>query len=266
MARPRKQTADWFPHFSNEGGHTKFVLQSDFGNDGYAFWFKLLELLCRSDGHYFDSTLPGNMKYLIALAGVSGETVYAMLDTLAEMHNIDPDLWHLHEVIWCQKLVDNIASMYEKRTDGSPPKKPEFTESSEQKPAQPKQPETEEVTPPPSLQGANPARKNRTDPLNRKQRELFNRFWEIWPYKVSIGQAEKAWAKINPDEQLTNQIIEGVKRSIRYDKRFKDGYTPHPSTWLNSKGWEDNFEPRGEGNGFRPSTGFRRSADNGANS
>lgn len=44
MARPKKQTVDYFPHFV-KGGRTIFILENKFGNDGYAFWFKLLEIL-----------------------------------------------------------------------------------------------------------------------------------------------------------------------------------------------------------------------------
>ena len=44
MARPRKQTVDYFPHYC-KCGRTIFILENRFGNDGYAFWFKLLEIL-----------------------------------------------------------------------------------------------------------------------------------------------------------------------------------------------------------------------------
>ncbi len=49
MARPKKQTVDYFPHFV-KGGRTIFILENKFGNDGYAFWFKLLEILGESEG------------------------------------------------------------------------------------------------------------------------------------------------------------------------------------------------------------------------
>ena len=36
MARPKKQTVDYFPHFV-KGGRTIFILENKFGNDGYAY-------------------------------------------------------------------------------------------------------------------------------------------------------------------------------------------------------------------------------------
>jgi hypothetical protein len=49
MARPTKQTVDYFPHDCHHG-QTIYILEKRFGNDGYAFWFNLLELLGSSEG------------------------------------------------------------------------------------------------------------------------------------------------------------------------------------------------------------------------
>lgn len=121
MGRARKQTAEYFPHFAGES-RTKFVLESSWGNDGYAFWFKLLELLCQSDGHYYDCSRPADKMYLTAYAKVTEETADAILDVLAVRENIDPELWREHKIIWCQALVDNLAGMYAKRTTPMPQK------------------------------------------------------------------------------------------------------------------------------------------------
>ena len=73
MGRPTKQKADYFPHFVT-GSRTKFILEDTWGNDGYAFWFKLLELLCKSDGHNYDCSNKTDMKYLVALTKVDEAT------------------------------------------------------------------------------------------------------------------------------------------------------------------------------------------------
>ena len=53
MARPKKQKVEYFPHFVMSG-RTIFILENTYGNDGYAFWFKLLELLGDTEGHYYE--------------------------------------------------------------------------------------------------------------------------------------------------------------------------------------------------------------------
>jgi len=78
--------------------------------------------------------------------------------------------------------------------------------------------------------------------LSSVQKARFDRFWTVWPHKVSKGQAEITWGKLDPDDDLTGKIIEGVRRAIKYDRRFQPGgFMPHASTWLNAKGWEDEY-------------------------
>ncbi len=62
MARLQKDVVNYFPHDANAcAGDTLTVLQSRFGNDGYAFWFKLLEKLSSTDGHCIDCSLSASL-------------------------------------------------------------------------------------------------------------------------------------------------------------------------------------------------------------
>ncbi len=69
----------------------------------------------------------------------------------------------------------------------------------------------------------------------------FGLFWEAYPRKKSKGQAEKVFAKINPDEQLLATMLATIERAKKSDDWLKEGgqYIPYPATWLNAKGWED---------------------------
>jgi len=96
----------------------------------------------------------------------------------------------------------------------------QFTEYDRQKPYRLKQEETKSVT------------------------EQFNIFWEAYPKRKSKGQAEKAFTKLNPSGELLKTIlasIEWAKESIDWQK--DDGkFIPYPATWLNARGWEDEYE------------------------
>lgn len=146
MGRPRKQTVDYFPHFVSTDSRTRFILEENWGNDGYAFWFKLLELLCRSEGHYYDLSEAANGKYLEALMKVDGETANNILDTLADLGNIDRDLWEERKVVWCQNLVDNLQDVYSKRTVSAPVRP--FTEGQPEEPPEPEPPAKKRGRPP----------------------------------------------------------------------------------------------------------------------
>jgi len=115
MARTQKDVVSYFPHDANAcSGDTLTVLQSRFGNNGYAFWFKLLEKLASTDGHSVDVSTQTKWHLLLAKMGVNEITGVEIMNLLVEMQAIDKDLWD-SKVIWCQKLVDNISDVYKNR-------------------------------------------------------------------------------------------------------------------------------------------------------
>lgn len=116
MARPQKQTVDYFPHDANASeGDTLTILQSRFGNDGYAFWFKLLEKISSSENHVIDCRNPIKWQLLLAKTLTNEEQGTAIMDLLCELDAIDAQLWRERKIIWCQKLVNNIADVYKNR-------------------------------------------------------------------------------------------------------------------------------------------------------
>ncbi|HEX2925047.1 MAG TPA: DnaD domain protein [Ruminiclostridium sp.] len=206
MARPQKQTVDYFPHLVGDS-KTKFILENKYGNDGYAFWFKLLELLCKSDGHYYNCNGITEWEYLIALTKVSEAIAKDILNKLSEMGNIDPELWD-NKIIWCQSLVDNISDAYKKRTV-SVPQKPTFTEFPHRKP------DLNEV----SVAG-NPQIKLNNTILNKEDEEERAREGEIYKFfnqnicPITPFQAETISKAIDEDGLEPEMILEVLKDSL----------------------------------------------------
>ena len=101
------------------------------------------------------------------------------------------------------------------------------------------QPPTSNLQPPASNRQGKPSRASRSASVGLNG--AFSDFWTAYPRKKSRGHAEKAWLKIKPDEQLSASIIAAVKRATTSADWQRDGgqYIPHPATWLNAKGWED---------------------------
>ena len=124
MARPKRRTVDYFPHFC-KSGRTIYILENLYGNDGYAFWFKLLELLGESEGHYYRCCTASNWAFLIARSKVSEEKALAIISTLIELGKIDDDLWNSERIIWVPRFVENLADLYGKRATEMP-RKPSF--------------------------------------------------------------------------------------------------------------------------------------------
>ena len=124
LSRPMKKGVDYFPHACTHG-QTMFILEQRWGNDGYAFWFKLLELLGSTEGHFLDTENAATREFLAAKTHLSVEQCYEILNLLADLDAIDQELWEKHHIIWCQNFVDHLEPVYRKRKT-EPPSKPSF--------------------------------------------------------------------------------------------------------------------------------------------
>jgi phage replication O-like protein O len=78
--------------------------------------------------------------------------------------------------------------------------------------------------------------------LSRSLRDRFDIFWAEYPRKKSKKRAEKAFAKLNPNEQLFNDLMAGLKRAKTSEQWKTPQFIPHASTWLNDGGWMDELQ------------------------
>lgn len=120
MGRTPSNIVDYFPHIAKPG-KTLYILEGQFGNDGYAFWFKILEILSSSEGHFYDVSQDVDWNYFLARTKVSAISATEMILLLTKLGNLDSDLW-TRKVLWCQALVDNLAEVYRKRKRPLPQK------------------------------------------------------------------------------------------------------------------------------------------------
>lgn len=74
--------------------------------------------------------------------------------------------------------------------------------------------------------------------------EAFDAFWNAYPKKRDKGRVEKWFAHYSPNEELVDKMIKVVERLKDTEQWKKDNgkFIPYPATWLNAKGWEDEFE------------------------
>lgn len=75
----------------------------------------------------------------------------------------------------------------------------------------------------------------------KELRARFKRFYSIYPKKRSRPDAERAFAKINPGEQLLAVMIAAVERAKTSEEWIDKGgkFIPYPASWLNARRWED---------------------------
>lgn len=114
MARPQKTTVDYFPHFT-ETGKTLFIIEQKYGNDGYAVWFKLLQLLGKSDNLVYDTRNSFDWEFLSAKTRVNESLLRDILNTLAKLEAINPELWEIG-LIWSCNFAENVGDAFKRRT------------------------------------------------------------------------------------------------------------------------------------------------------
>jgi hypothetical protein len=95
-------------------------------------------------------------------------------------------------------------------------------------------------------------------------REGFDDFYRTYPNKKNPGRAERAYFFARKKATWA-EIMEGLKRAIESDEWArvpKDGgsIVPHPATWLNARGWENQYTKKLDGDGI--GEGFRKFLEN----
>ncbi|MCK5617047.1 DUF4373 domain-containing protein [Candidatus Pacearchaeota archaeon] len=237
MARPKKQTVDYFPH-SCTHGKTIYILERKWGNDGYAFWFKLLEALGGADGHFIDCGDINQWEYLVATSGIDDEICEDILAKLAGMGKIDEQLWEEKRVIWSDAFIAGISDVYSKRTAEIPLKEDLLIRYS----------------PDSGVSGVGNSQsivkyskvnetKVEVDDLEviLNPEDSFSEFYAAYPKKKSKEAAKKKWKTLKVTQCLFVEIMTGLATAKVSQDWIKDGgqFIPHPSTWLNQKRWED---------------------------
>ena len=249
MARPLKCTIDYFPHLVNSG-KTILILQNEFGNDGYAFWFKLLSLLCKTDGQVYDYNNPASFKLLLAETLVSEDIANRILQLLANIEAIDPKLYQ-HKIIWVQHLVNNLEDVYRRRTKGSKPMKPVIVNKNKvnvnnNNPPSPLSPHTPHTPYPPET-------KLDKTKLDKTKQKIYGEFKNVFLTDVEYQKLEAKFNTRVPEiiEELSSGIeSKGYKYKSHYaailswqrrkeanggklgkgkDRRLPKEYTPAPT-------------------------------------
>ena len=224
--RPSKTTVDYFPHQTTHR-KTIFTLESLYKNDGYAFWFKLLEILGSSDGHVFRYEKTPDWLFLVAKTGVTEEKATQILKTLADLEAIDSGLLE-EKTIWSDKFVHGLLPVYDKRSTEIPVKP---TLRREKGVVSTKIPQSK-------------VKESKGKKTLGEYSPRFEKFWKEYPNKKGKFKAYASWKRHRCDNLIFESIMESLKDHKRSDDWTKDDgqYIPHGSTWVNGKGWEDEAE------------------------
>lgn len=78
---------------------------------------------------------------------------------------------------------------------------------------------------------------------------FFDKIWSVYPRKVSKSNAQKAFAKLCPTQEMFNNIVHNINdRIIGEWSDINPKYIPHLATYLNGERWKDELEGDGKQN------------------
>lgn len=115
MARPERKTVDYFPHYISDG-KKMFFIEHKYGNDGYAVWFKILEMLASTEDHYLNLSNDTDLMFLSAKCRVSEVVLCNILDDLSKLGEVDKNMWS-NKIVWSQKFIDSVQDAYARRNN-----------------------------------------------------------------------------------------------------------------------------------------------------
>lgn len=118
MARPKSDTVEYFPMMAAPSRVIQ-NLEGKYGNDGFAFYYKLLQILATEDGHFFDCRNPIDMEFLSRKCGVDMVSSEKMLSDLCLWRVLNEKLWE-RKIIWIQSFVDSLEDVYRTRRRAAP--------------------------------------------------------------------------------------------------------------------------------------------------
>jgi len=69
----------------------------------------------------------------------------------------------------------------------------------------------------------------------------FDEWWDIYPNKTAAKLARKKWDAKGLDE-IADKLIADVKARMASDRKWREGFVPNPTTYINQERWNDQIQ------------------------
>jgi len=116
VARPQKDGMDYFPHDTDATNDEKIeLLRALYGNDGYAFYFILLERIYRTPDFELDMFEPETILILSTKVNVTQERFMEILKTALRYDCFDEVAYESKRVLTSNGIKKRASVVIEKR-------------------------------------------------------------------------------------------------------------------------------------------------------
>jgi len=121
MARKQKNNVDYFPHDCTPNKIVR-IISRKYGNDGYALYYRLKELLGLTEFHNYSLEDEIDWEDFLCEMNVDETLANEVIEFLVKNGELDGEMW-AKKRLYSQTLVNDLASVYSKRKNMSLPNK-----------------------------------------------------------------------------------------------------------------------------------------------
>ena len=101
------------------------------------------------------------------------------------------------------------------------------------------------VTPPSSSSSSSSSSKASKKASIRYDQTSFDQFWAVYPRKIGKQKAVQWWKIHKPDAERLAKMLSTIE-AFKGTEQWRDPkLVPHPMTWLNRGGWDDEVSKEG---------------------
>jgi len=263
MARPLKTGLEYFPHDVDASSDEKLVaMRAMHGNDGYAFFFTLLERIYRTEKGALNLSKPVWKAAVVSILNITRDNFEAMMCTAIDVGLFDGNEYakgivtsngirdRMDDVVarrerWRARRADFIKNNISRDNHGDNPT------------------DNKAVTPQSKAYKKAYKKENLTCTKAKVSDDTFILFWDSYPKKTDKGAALKAWNTRLKEGALPENIISGAKRYARHVEDGDPKYIKNPATFLNAIAYENEYEIRHEekNHGYENWSGTGRDRD-----
>ncbi len=88
---------------------------------------------------------------------------------------------------------------------------------------------------------------------------LFNQFWDKYPRKIGKDKCYRWFKSHKVSSELFNDIMNAISNQLKSEQWKNIQYIPHPYTWLNRGGWNDELDQKEvkDGKDSKPTEKFK---------
>jgi hypothetical protein len=213
----------YFSHDYNARNDPKILmLRGEFGNEGYALYFYILETMAEDTNGVVNREAIGGLSIGY---GVAKEILSKFIDFCVNIKLFKEN----NTGIYSQRMLEhkNIRKLLSDKGKEGANKRWENREAI-----------GEAISTPNAKERKGKERKENTN----MSKEDFAQIWLIYPNKKNRKKAEDKFLKL--DKSLLTDILNGLQKQILTPDWKKDNgqFVPHLTTWLNGERWKDEIK------------------------